>query len=41
MKPIQIGNATLYCCDCYDLLQTVPRSYTLLTDPRTASTSPR
>ncbi|WKZ84190.1 DNA methyltransferase [Ralstonia pickettii] len=33
MKPVQIGNATLYCGDSYELLPTVPRSHACITDP--------
>lgn len=33
MKPVVIGNATLYCADCLDVLPTLPKVDAVITDP--------
>jgi len=33
MKPVIIGNATLYCGDCMDVLPTLPKVDAVITDP--------
>ena len=33
MKPVIIGNATLYCGDCRDILPTLPKVDAVITDP--------
>jgi site-specific DNA-methyltransferase (adenine-specific) len=33
MRVEQIGDATLYCCDCMDLLPTLPKVDAVITDP--------
>ena len=33
MTPVIIGNATLYCCDCREVLPTLPKVDAVITDP--------
>ena len=33
MSPVFIGNATLYCGDCMDILPTLPKVDAVITDP--------
>jgi len=33
MKPVQIGDATLYCGDCLEILPTFPKADAVVTDP--------